>query len=789
MRFNKEQKQAIAHREGPLLINAGPGSGKTAVVTKRIADLISEGISPDEVLAITFTVKAAGEMRDRVVKQVGSEGNRVMVKTFHSFAYYLLGKLESKYLGYTLLEGSQQLRIVQRYLDDEFEGLKGVNKGIAGVLTYKNFNPYTILTCVDTIKNNNVVILDSNKDDVKLIIKGYVDYLYKDGQPFIAAGTYRQYKEVFNNYYKVSNLRELEEELLLRLVYKYEWHKGNQRQLDYGDLLVLTNYELSRDVNSCKKEDLLGRYMYISVDEYQDTNKAQYELIKHLSDFCRNILVVGDPDQAIYTWRGADISIIMDFQKDFKGAKVITLGKNYRSSKSIVGLANTFIKKNTLRLDKELTSHSKDETEIDVYGFSNETEQANFIISDIERNGLNLSETVVLYRAGYIKNKLTTQLQAKGIPYKVVGEIDYFDRILVKGAINYLKYVSNPYNDDIIYDLLLDNPTQLKGFGSKKLGILKRSHDELGMSLMEYVETGMLDIQSELLGLSTNHTSELKGFIEFIKGLEDLDDTIDTVDKLLSSSRYKKLMRDKDKDERGYIKDCEVIDQFKELFTTIKVEWDIQGDKNLGIDFTINYVLGKLEDFRDKVDDEDSDVLTLMTMHGAKGLEFDNVYIIGLEDSVFPSFRAVSIESKEEERRLAFVAMTRARKKLVLSHVSSRYNRDCSKSIYIKEVQGIIGSGSNKDVSGNCDLMDELETEDRLDEFELDGYDIIEMEHKKGRYMVVETIFFECCDDANGYGYKTKESAYKGFSWKLKNGYVSNTKKKKRKTKKNKSKK
>ncbi len=612
--LNEEQLEAIKTTEGPLLVLAGAGSGKTRVLTTRVAYLVSEmGIDPSNILAITFTNKAAKEMKDRIYKMLGSLAYDIQISTFHSFGLSIL-KEHYKELGYdknfTILDSDDSLTVVKKIMKDMD-------------LDPKKFNYKMIRNRISSAKNE----LMSPKD-LERFIGNDIDQLVVD--------VYRKYQDKL----EINN------------------------SLDFDDLLMLP-ITLFR-----KYPDILARYQerfkYVLIDEYQDTNEAQYILTKLISSKYKNICVVGDNDQSIYSFRGSNYQNILNFEKDYKNAKVIMLERNYRSTKQILDVANTIIKNNKLRKDKNLWTDIEDGDKVIYHRSLNEKDEAFYVKEKIEelRKTSPLSEIAVLYRTNAQSRNMEEALLQANIPYKVVGSIYFYKRKEIKDLLAYLSVVYNN-RDDINLLRVINVPK--RGIGTKTIENLEVQARISGKSIYEVIDSG-----KEL---------EFKRIIEDIKEKQENMSLTELVDYILERTGIREELTSDDTIENEVR--LENLEEFKSITKTFEEERGI---------VSLEEFLDELSLVADATEyQNNTDVVTLMTVHSAKGLEFDNVFVIGMEEGIFPHQNSLMESSDvEEERRLCYVAITRARKKLWLINCKTRtlYGMDSANPVsrFIKEI-------------------------------------------------------------------------------------------------------
>ncbi|WP_411842354.1 DNA helicase PcrA [Salinicoccus sp. HZC-1] len=606
--MNKEQKRAIQATEGPLLIMAGAGSGKTRVLTHRVAYLMEEKDVPARnILAITFTNKAAREMRDRVSSLIRNGASDIWVSTFHAMCVRIL-RSNINYLGYensfSILDPTDQRSVVK-------DILKRRN------LDIKQHNPRSIIGFISDKKNQLIRPKQSAEE-----AEGYLDTLYS---------------EIYHDYQQV--------------LYR-------NSALDFDDLIMLT-IELFE-----KESSVLERYQnlfqYIHVDEYQDTNHAQYQLVKMLAAKYRNICVVGDSDQSIYKFRGADITNILNFEDDYPEATVIKLEQNYRSSKNILDAANAVIDNNTERKPKALRTDRGGGAKLHNIVSNSEREEG----QEIVRNVLDLSseysynDMAVLYRTNAQSRAIEDALVKSNISYKMVGGMKFYDRMEIKDLLSYLKVIQNP-NDDIAFERIVNVPK--RGIGPKTVDKLKEHGRHTGASIYEAIK------ESDFIGISKNAVVKLMNLNDMLENLKQKSkymSVTELVDEVLADTGYLDLL-----EKENSLESRSRIENLEE-FRTVTREFDKENEVSDELLFTFLSDMALVSD-QDNVDTDSG--VTLMTMHASKGLEFKVIFIVGLEEGIFPSRRVMFDDRElEEERRLMYVALTRAEERLFLSRADSR---------------------------------------------------------------------------------------------------------------------
>ena len=591
--LNDRQKEAVSITEGPLLVLAGAGSGKTKVLTTKVAYLVLEkNIDPSNILAITFTNKAAKEMKERILNMVGAIGYKIQISTFHSFGLSILQKHYEK-LGlsknFTILDSDDSNVVIKNILKD---------------MNYEE--NYRAIKSI--ISNNKNALIDSN-----------------------------EFERFVNNDY---------DEMILDIYKRYENRLKRNNSVDFDDLLMLPII-LFRKYPSVLKE-YQEQYRYILIDEYQDTNEAQYLLAKMISAKYKNICVVGDDSQSIYSWRGSNYKNILNFEKDYPDCKTVYLEQNYRSTKTIIEASNELIKNNVHRKDKNLWTDNEQGVKIEYHTALNEKDEAYYVIKEINNlvdEGVKLKDIAVLYRTNAQSQNFEKELVLSNIPYKVVGSVYFYNRKEIKDLMAYLKLIYNK-DDDVSLSRIINVPK--RKIGKTTLDNLREKANSLNVSLYDAIDVG-----KEL---------EFKKLIEELRNQKDEMTLVSFIELVL--------------DKTGLIKELENED-------TIEAESRIENlneFKTIAIQFEENYGIINLEDFLNEIslvaditEYKDSDGITLMTIHSAKGLEFDHVFIVGLEESIFPHLNSLeSQEQLEEERRLCYVAITRAKKRLWLVNAEAR---------------------------------------------------------------------------------------------------------------------
>lgn len=635
--MNPRQKEAVLHTDGPLLLMAGAGSGKTRVLTHRIAYLIEEKeVNPWNILAITFTNKAAKEMKERVNAILASGGEDVWVSTFHSMCVRILRR-DVDFIGYnrnfTIIDSSEQLTLMKRIL-------KELN------IDPKKYDPRSILGTISQAKNS----LQTPQDFAKMQGSYYEE---------IAAKCYAAYQKELQ-YNQCMDF----DDLIMNTIRLFEEHPDS-----------LTYYQ--------------NKFHYIHVDEYQDTNHAQYTLVNLLAGRFRNLCVVGDADQSIYGWRGADMQNILDFEKDYPDAAVILLEQNYRSTKNILSAANQVIENNSNRKPKNLWTENKEGNKITYYRADNERDETRFIVDrmqeEIRSNHRNYGDFAILYRTNAQSRVMEETLLKANIPYKMVGGHKFYDRKEIKDILAYLNVLANP-QDSISFERIVNSPKRGIGPGSiEKLRSFASLHEWPLLEAAQNVDLANIGGKAgQQLGAFGEMIQEVTQMIQYLTVTELTKDVLD---------------------RSGYLEDLKIQNTLEaqarienlEEFLTVTQEFDKQFEQQNEEDADapeekLTVFLNDLALVSD-IDnlEEDASQVTLMTLHAAKGLEFPVVFLIGLEEGVFPLSRALMEESElEEERRLAYVGITRAEEALYLTNAFSRtlygrtqYNRP---SRFVEEI-------------------------------------------------------------------------------------------------------
>jgi DNA helicase-2/ATP-dependent DNA helicase PcrA len=605
--LNPAQREAVLTTEGPVLVIAGAGSGKTRVLTRRIAHLLSAvGAKPPEILAITFTNKAAAEMRERVEHLVGPPARAAWVMTFHAACGRILRR-EAQHLGYrsnfTIYDSADQLRLTKQCLE-ELER------------DPKRFTPRGIHSQISNAKNQLI-----GPDEYKSRVASFYDQT-------------------------VADVYEL---------YQKKMHNSNA--VDFDDMLYLTVEVLERFPEA--REKWQKAFRYLLVDEYQDTNHAQYRFLQLLAEKHSNVFAVGDPDQSVYGFRGADIRNVLEFEHDFPGAKTISLEQNYRSTNSILEAANGVISHNRERKPKNLWSELGDGDPVRVVEVEDEHAEARYVAAEIARlveEGFNGSEIAVFYRTNAQSRVLEDVLVRQGVAYQVIGGPRFYERAEIKDLVAYLQVIDNPF--DAVSLLRIANRPR-RGIGDSSLAKLMSFADDAEMSLWEAMA------RTEAAGVGTSPAKAVSSFRTAIQSLMSAAEELDVpelIERVLEQSGYiESLEAERTIEAQGR------IENLQELVSLAR-EW-VESAAEPTLSSFLQEV--SLYSDQDAIRGEGS-LVTLMTLHNAKGLEFRAVYLIGMEEGIFPHSRSIEEHGVEEERRLCYVGMTRAMERLTLLHASSR---------------------------------------------------------------------------------------------------------------------
>lgn len=600
--LNDKQYESVINTEGPLLVIAGAGSGKTKVLTHKIAYLIQEkNVLPWNILAITFTNKAANEMKERITGLVGETAKDIWMGTFHSICVRILRK-HIEQIGYDssfiIFDTSDQKSLIKKCLKEL-------------QIDDKQFSEKSVQAEISNAKN---------------------EMLEPEQYAFKAHGDFRREK--------IATVYEL-----------YQKRLKENNAIDFDDIINFTIKIFNEQPEIANYYS--SKFRYILVDEYQDTNKSQFTLVKMLAEVHQNITVVGDNDQGIYSFRGADISNILNFEKDFKNTKIIKLEQNYRCTGNILKAANAIIKNNETKYEKKLWTQNDEGTLPKVYSADNEYDEASFIVDQISRlkENYKYSDFAVLYRMNTQSRAIEDILRREAIPYKMVGGLKFYERKEIKDIISYLRLAQNPS----------DNLSLMRVINEPKRGIGKTSLDQVEQ-MANHHETSMYEIikDANLYGLNRVYLKS-RDFIDLIEDARNKKDTMSVsefIQYMLKKSGYIKALEDE--------KTIEAENRIENLeeFLTVAIEFEKEEAENTLQDFLEGMTLSS--DIDNVEETEDS--VTLMTLHSAKGLEFPVVFLVGMEEGIFPGYRAIGEpEAIEEERRLCYVGVTRAREKLFLT--------------------------------------------------------------------------------------------------------------------------
>lgn len=610
--LNKPQQEAVRHTDGPLLIMAGAGSGKTRVLTHRIAYLLDEKeVSPRSVLAITFTNKAAREMKERISRLVGPEADQIWVSTFHSMCVRILRR-DIDRIGYSrsfsILDSGDQLTVIKNILKQQN-------------IDPKKFEPRAMLGAISSAKNSLI--------------------------------TPEGYKAEAGNFY---------EQQIATVYESYQKRLQKNQSLDFDDLIMQTIVLFKRLPEVL--EYYQRRFQYVHVDEYQDTNHAQYSLVKQLASRYQNLCVVGDSDQSIYGWRGADIENILSFEKDYPSASVVILEQNYRSTQSILEAANRVIENNPGRKPKKLWTDNTAGSKINYYQAATEQYEGLFVAGKVEdyikSNEYNYRDVAILYRTNAQSRSVEETFVKANIPYQIVGGTKFYDRKEIKDMLAYLRLISNP-DDDLSFARVANEPK--RGVGKTSLDKLQAYATDHDISLYTAVQ------EVDFAGVSGKAAKELAAFGALIRNWTQQQEFLtatDMVEEVLKKTGYETMLQNERSIEAQ--SRLENLEEFK----TVTNHFEKNSEDKTLLAFLTDLAL--VADI-DRVEDDPfaDNKVTLMTLHAAKGLEFPIVFLVGMEENVFPHSRSIMDEDEmEEERRLAYVGITRAEKILHISHAKMR---------------------------------------------------------------------------------------------------------------------
>ena len=615
-KLNPRQREAVETIDGPLLIVAGPGSGKTRVITHRVAYLVKTcGVSPHRIAAVTFTNKAARAMRERLGALLGPSASDMTAGTFHAFCSRVLRR-DGDSIGldrsFAIYDNSDQVSLIKR-------AMKEVNADP------KQFSGRAIQSAISSAKSE-----------------------------LIGAEGFGLNKETHWD------------EIVHRVYERYEELLSQSSAVDFDDLLFKVHFLFHHfpDV-AAKYQD---RYLHLMVDEFQDTNVAQYAIARQLAEKYRNLCVVGDPDQSIYSWRNADIRNILSFQRDYPEAKVIPLEENYRSTQTILDASQELIAANEQRVEKELRTSNGRGLPIVVSEKYTEQEEAQYVIQETERlveEGFSRSDVAVMYRVNAQSRVLETECQRYGVPYQLVGSLRFYQRQEIKDLTAYLRLIAN-LQDDVSFARIVNVPT--RGIGQRTLDELTRAARDSELSMFSAIESvsevqdGAAQTLAALPARSARALADFRGLIEGLKAEIETLDLVELIDLVLERTGYKRYTREEA--EHGE----ERWENLQELRSTARDFLDLEPGDSLTAFLESVSLVSDTDNMDEKVD-----ALTLITLHQAKGLEFPIVFIVGMEEGLLPHIRSMDNEAEmEEERRLCYVGITRAKERLYLSRAFRR---------------------------------------------------------------------------------------------------------------------
>ena len=616
--LNEMQKKAVQITEGPLLIVAGAGSGKTRVLTRRVAYLVSQmGVTPYSILAITFTNKAATEMRERIEDLLDVQtANAIWVSTFHALAVKILRR-EIEKIGYksnfSIADSSASISLIKKIIRD----LK---------IDVEQYNPRAIQSAISNAKNDLLTPIEYQKN-------------INSKSPF--------------------------EKIVSEIYFEYQKQLKQNETLDFDDLIMKLIELFKNEPTTLSYYQ--NKFQYIHVDEYQDTNEAQYQIVKMLAEQHKNLAVVGDADQSIYGWRGANMNNILNFENDYPNTQTVLLEQNYRSTKNILDAANQVIGNNKKRKEKKLWTDNRQGQLITYYRGQSESDEAYYIVQSIlnsYENGRSFNDFAVLYRNNAQSRVIENQLRKADIPYRIIGGVRFYDRKEIQDILAYLTLVINP-NDNTAFSRIVNEPK--RGLGTTSLTRLYQFADELQISYLEAIDK--LDQIDDLKPKTIKTLLEFKEIIQQLTVESETLSITDLLKRTLELSNYKVALQEKTNDLEAQAR-VENIDEF--VSSAIQFDRDYQPDADDAngplIDFLSSATLATAE----SSSDQNADQVTLMTMHAAKGLEFPIVFIAGMEETIFPTIRSIEENNDEEERRLAYVGITRAKEELYLLNAYSR---------------------------------------------------------------------------------------------------------------------
>ena len=643
-KLNKEQYEATVQTEGPVLVLAGAGSGKTRVLTSRIAYILDSGLcQPWQILAITFTNKAANEMRERVAGFIGEDVSRMWLSTIHSMCLRILrssiGRLDGYNENFTVYSEVESDRVIKKIISE---------LDLVGEDVFKRAKYH-----ISFAKTNDI-----SPDRYLVEGKG------KDASDFVPI--YKRYEQIL--------------------------HESNA--MDFDDLILKTYHLLEDDEETLNY--YANKFHYILIDEFQDTNYLQYKIAKLLSSVHHNIFVVGDDDQSIYGWRGAEIKNILNFGKEFKSAKVFKLQQNYRSTKKILDLANAIIKKNNVRSPKTLWTDNDDGVKIEFYSADDEGAEARYAVNQIiklRERGAKYSDFAVLMRVNALSRSYEQEFMRRGIPFKVFGGFKFFERKEIKDLTAYLRLLSNPLDNDALLRII---NTPRRGIGDKTINELIGYAKVNGISLLDALTF------TDELNINKGAKQKLDEFRQLIFSLTvyaATNSVCDIVDEVIVRTNF--MSQFENETDENISKKMNV-DEFKN---------SVREYAKMTPDGTLSHYLSSIALYSDIDEADSSDYVTLATIHAVKGLEFKTVFIVGCDETIFPISRAVgSPEDMEEERRLMYVAITRAENRLYITRASSRYlygdRKQTVRSRFINDVADKLGIDKTTERSRKEDYSD-----------------------------------------------------------------------------------
>jgi DNA helicase-2/ATP-dependent DNA helicase PcrA len=642
--LNPSQAEGVAQTEGPVLLIAGAGSGKTRVLTFRIANLIEKGVAPYQILALTFTNKAAREMRERIEKIVGDKAKQIWMGTFHSVFAKIL-RIEASAIGFTsnfTIYDTEDSKLVIKNIIRDFG------------LDEKIYDVSTVYGRISSAKNQLVT------PQMYAVSREYYDEDKYNKKPEIA-----------------------------RIYTTYTQRCKTANAMDFDDLLLYTFYLLK--TNPAVAEKYQNKFKYILVDEFQDTNPAQYQILRILAEKHKNICVVGDDAQSIYAFRGADISNILDFEKDFAGAKVIKLEQNYRSTQIIIEAANSVIQRNKEQIKKSVWTDNHAGDLIDIIKATTDAEEARLIASSIYeekmRHSLPNSEFAVLYRTNAQSRAIEEALRRTGLKYKIFGGLSFYQRKEIKDLMAYFKFTLN-HNDEEAFRRIINYPK--RGLGETTIDKIFEVAHLNGITIWEVVKNFKKHFGANRASVT------VENFVMLIEHFTEMSEKKDAYETAVYIAKHSGLAEALKADQT--VEGQSRFENAMELLNAVKEFTDNDAQENKSLAYFCQDVA--LITDADQEDPSQRDYITLMTIHSAKGLEFRNVYIAGLEEELFPSSRMTqSRKDLEEERRLFYVAVTRAKKKLTLGYALQRYRfgslRRCEPSRFLSEIRPDVLSDRN----------------------------------------------------------------------------------------------